>query len=68
MYCLFFWQGLANALGQFLGIFQCAADTDHTSMAKIIQGSAMVSNGYGTNLPVILYGGYMVYHCIIFVI
>lgn len=65
MYCLSFLQGLANALGQFLGIFQCAADTDHTSMAKIIQGSAMVSNWCRLTSDFIW--GYMVYHNFIFV-
>ena len=49
VFCL---QGLANVFGQFLGIFQCATESDHTSMAKIIQGSAMVSirSKYFSNL------------------
>ncbi|XP_053397319.1 dynein axonemal heavy chain 5-like isoform X6 [Mercenaria mercenaria] len=34
-------KGLANVLGQFLGVFQCSEQTDPTSLAKIIQGTAM---------------------------
>ncbi|XP_060567478.1 dynein axonemal heavy chain 5-like [Ruditapes philippinarum] len=34
-------KGLANILGQFLGVFQCSEQTDPTSLAKIIQGTAM---------------------------
>ncbi|KAL4232681.1 hypothetical protein ACF0H5_007369 [Mactra antiquata] len=34
-------KGLSNILGQFLGLFQCSDHTDPSSLAKIIQGTAM---------------------------
>ena len=41
-YIVLLFQGMANVLGQFLAVFQCSDETDPTSLAKIIQGSAMV--------------------------